>query len=421
MSEPLQALARSVLGWGLLWALLVATPLVASAQTASATRQPAFERGLRELQFGTPDGAAKAFEEALEHTPEAQAGPAWLNLGIARARQNRPHAAVTAFDSYLRLADPARETANIRAVEAEIQRLRVTSTVLVLAITPADAAVRVDGRPVTPRHGELWLSPGIHEITLHAPGFVTHQQEVTLPAGRFQFALAMTPGASKVPPAVAEPEAAAPSPSDATASVAEGPTADASGTPADTEDGDADEEGNGCLLDDVCFGPLVSVGAPNAIGGALHGRFGDYVSANLSIDVLPQITVSGVDVSTELLSARVQVHPLGNGLFASLGLGVQNIVANVQRPEGSGRADLNIPVMGLGFGYIGRDGLVLGIDFSFLIELENPPLEVVINGGDVDPALQAILEQEANDTVQQVRDMLPFMFQLNLLRFGYLF
>ena len=98
------------------------------------------------------------------------------------------------------------------------------------------------------------------------------------------------------------------------------------------------------------------------------------------------------------------------------------LLARAERPAAAAHAKVNIPVLALGLGYMGRSGLVLGIDLSLLVPLQRTSLTLVNKPDDEkEAALYARLKQEVDDSVDKIRDLLPFMFQLNLVRIGYVF
>ncbi|HEX9049174.1 MAG TPA: PEGA domain-containing protein [Anaeromyxobacter sp.] len=64
----------------------------------------------------------------------------------------------------------------------------LAATGLELAVEPASAEVLVDGEPrgvvSELAAGVLALAPGIYQVSLHAPGYVTWRAEVAVRAGR---------------------------------------------------------------------------------------------------------------------------------------------------------------------------------------------------------------------------------------------
>ena len=86
-----------------------------------------------------------------------------------------------------------------------------------------------------------------------------------------------------------------------------------------------------------------------------------------------------------------------------------------------------MPALKLGLGFMGHDGFVMGIDLGFQIPLGSTDVEFEVrtNGGG---AMQRRTAGAMVDTQGDMQDgadaaisLIPFIPQLNLLRFGYLF
>lgn len=389
----------------------------APQQWQSAGPTTPFERGLAALKL---DEHARAIEEFTLALKTSTRPEVWFNLGLAHSKLHHTQQTAHAYRNYLHRADPVHDAAGLPTVAAELDRLRRTSTVLVLAVTPVPSQVLVDGLAVTVDDNSLWLTPGIHSLALAAPGHHTHEQTVELPAGRFQFALQLRTTPAEVH--------GAPLPRETQASTAPPPRSRPGepNSPALAPQPKSSHGANSlCLLGDTCIGLVATGGLPNAAGVGISLRMGDYLGIGLDTQILPKIKVDSAEVSAKLFTASIHLHPLKNALFASLGLGLQQVEASLDHPAASVQADWNIPVLSLGFGLISRSGFTLGTDLAIFVELQNSDLklETVDLGPDLvlEPALQERLESEANAAVDSVRSVLPVMFQLNVLRVGYQF
>lgn len=406
---------------------LPAGPAPTPSPGDAAAAERAFTRGLLALRGGQLEEAAGAFETAYRHLPRPET---LLNLGIARTRQGRPGQALQALERYLQTADPVRDSANLQAVRAEVARIRATATTLQLALTPADAQVRVDGLKV-PRIGtdghELVVSPGRHRIDVRAPGFAPYSQPVDLPAGRFSFALALVAEAGAAPAlAPTQPTSTQATPSSAVPLAAAVPPPEAStGDPAGlTAPADTASALKGPPADDT--GPRIAphalLGAPHAIGLGLAVRLPPYFGLSLEAQWLPTVTASGAEVSSQLWSASARVHPFRNGFFISTGLALMRINATVDREVASGSATLNLPSVSFGLGYASEgSGLYLGIDAAVLIELAETELVSPTYDNPEVMAASVLIEGQVQDAIDDVREILPVLFQVNLFRIGYAF
>ena len=419
---------RGIVGRRWVATICLALALLVAHDAQAQTADSEFSRGLIALRSGQLPQAARAFEASLRLAPRPET---LLNLGVVRTRMGQLQAAIGAFDRYLQTADPARDAANMRAVRAEISRIRATNTTLVLRLKPPEAIVRVDGQPQAARAGEILMTPGQHDLHISAPGHRTYEKRVSMPAGRFAIALELAPG-TPTPPPPPPNSGAPPSPAGALALQAAQPPATVAGTTG-TTDAPAtgtpvapEDPGETCLAGDVCIGLAGVLGAPNPLGAGLTLRLPPYVSLAADVQFLPEIVIEGVDVNARLLSFMVRAHPFRGGFFAGMGLALQHIRARGERTGVSVTADLNLPAIAFGLGYAtDGGGLYLGIDAAIMIEVGDSTLQTP-DYPDLDelPAAQDIvmrLEDEAQDAVDSVKDLLPFMFQVNLLRLGYAF
>lgn len=401
--------------------LLVGLPLVARAQTADSE----FARGLLALRTGQLSEAAAAFEASYRLGPKPET---MLNLGVVRTRQGRLGGALEAFGRYLTDSDPVRDAANIQAVRAEVARIRATSTTLVMRLDPPDATVRVDGTVTPTVDGELVLTPGEHALDIRAPGRAPYADTINMPAGRFSMSLRLAAAQGPTPPPP-QPTAPAPAESISPAAVATDAGAQSQQAPAgaDVAEGPAPvdtakESVDSCLLGNACLALAATAGVPNALGAGVALRLPPYFSLAADAQFLPTITVEGADVNSQLFSIMGRVHPWENGLFAGIGVALLRIHATVDRSVAVGTADIKIPTLAFSLGYASEgEGFFVGIDASLLVEI----YETKINTPEFeDPAqaeLAARLDGQVRDAVAEIKELLPFLFQVNLIRIGYAF
>ena len=388
---------------------LVLSGFGAQAQEGDAD----YERGLDALYRGELPTALQAFQDSLARDPRPDT---WRQLGTTYVRLEQPQQAYQAFDTFLTLADPVSSASDILQVQSEIARLRATSTVLVLAITPKDAQLQIDGSSVSPRHGQILLTPGAHAITVSAPGFVKNIQTDNLPAGRFLYTLELQTTTNL--DAASAQNIAQPTRNEPDRSIAQSSAEDSGQAEKET----TNAQPSTCLLHPTCVGLVASLGAPNALGLGALARLDDYWAFSLDAHLLPTMKISGTKVHAQLFVASAHVHPFASGWFLSVGLGLQRLLARAERPAAVVDAKVNIPVLALGLGYMGRSGWVAGIDLSLLVPLQPTRLRLLNQPKDQkEAALYQRLTQEANDAVDSLQHLLPVMFQLNLLRVGYVF
>jgi hypothetical protein len=186
-------------------------------------------------------------------------------------------------------------------------------------------------------------------------------------------------------------------------------------------------EGPGCLLGDICFGPMLTLGILDVFGigaqirGTYWGLAFDYQFFNF--------TVSNVPIGLKLITIEARAYPFGGSFFLAAGLAWQHasLTGHVHY-DGDGQipemdADLkgkiSVPVLKLGLGFMSRSGLVFGIDLGFGIQLGKNKVEF-----STDLPRVAEVEDEENkirDRADKTVRALPFLMQLNLLRIGFLF
>jgi hypothetical protein len=390
----------------------VAEPGASAAVSTQASVHPEFERGLAALQAGRNQEAIAAFEAAF--AADGNAG-ALMNLGIAYTNEGMLNHAVEALTRFTKRADVTREAETIAAVQAEIDRIRSTSGVVVLHVTPENAAVQVDGRMLSPLDGELVMAPGQRHFVVFAEGFVTYDQVMAVAAGRFSLDVALTP-VSAAPVQI---------PAETAVAVAKPP---APASDAEAVD-DPETKPTNCALSSVCFGPVLAlIGPPNLIGGGLHFRVGEYFGAGVDYQMTPRLAFRPVAMSSSLFSVNARVYPFAGNFFLGGGFGYQSLRGELASEDVTVSANASFPAMMASIGFMGHDGFVMGMDLNVLIPVGSSSVEVDdmqvhqdINGMPIPQSAIDEARGEVHSQVSKIVDALPLFVQLNLLRIGYLF
>ena len=118
------------------------------------------------------------------------------------------------------------------------------------------------------------------------------------PTGGMEYEMAKDLAAGHAVPVLASPAAAAPVASPAQEPKSQKPVSDA-----DAADEPEKAPGLNCVLNNVCFGPVLSlIGPPNLFGGGLHFRLGEYFGAGVDYQLTPSISFDPVSVSSSLFS-----------------------------------------------------------------------------------------------------------------------
>lgn len=164
-------------------ALLVALTALASAAQAQPSDPVArearslFDQGIAASDAGRYAEAVTHFERSLQ----LRASPAVLrNLAVAYRGVGRLLDAQRTFEQYF--ANPgARVTAEeLAQLRADFEALRREIPELTLEVTPADAAVLLDGRALANRGPTLRVDPGRHVFEAQAPEHAPQRLEVEL-------------------------------------------------------------------------------------------------------------------------------------------------------------------------------------------------------------------------------------------------
>jgi hypothetical protein len=383
-----------------------------AAVSGEASVHPAFERGLSALQAGRNQEAIEAFEAAYA----ADGNPAALmNLGIAYTNEGMLNHALETLTRFTKRADVIRDAEMIAQVQGEIERIRSSNGVVVLHVSPENAAVQVDGRMLSALDGELVLAPGQRHFVVFAEGYVSYDQMMAVAAGRFSLDVALTPVSAAPVQLPAEPAVAAAKP------------------PAPSQEAEAVDEPeakrDNCAFSGVCFGPVLAlIGPPNLIGGGVHFRMGDYFGAGVDYQMTPGIAVKPVSMSSSLFSVNARVYPFANSFFLGGGFGYQSVRGQLATQDVTVAANASFPAMMASLGFIGHEGFVMGMDLAVLIPLGSSKVEVEdmqvhqgVNGMPIPQATIDDAKAEVHSKVSKIVDALPLFAQVNLLRIGYMF
>jgi hypothetical protein len=196
---------------------------------------------------------------------------------------------------------------------------------------------------------------------------------------------------------------------------------------ASAPDKDKDKDKSHCLLGELCFGPVLTAGVVDVFGIGAHART-DFWGIGLDYQFI-RFTTRGVPVRLSLLTVEGRIYPFGGAFFIAGGLAWQSgsfrghltYPGNGQIPpiETDIAGSVNVPVFKLGAGFMGRSGFVMGIDLSLGLRL---------GGTRVSFSSDLPRIQEVTDVEDRIRSRantwirgLPFLLQVNILRFGVLF
>ena len=167
-------------------------PRSAAAQARPATAAPRPEelararaldqQGARAYADGRYNDAIRYFEES--HRLGGPPFELW-NIAKCHAKLDQPDQAAEMLERYL--ATPTLPTEDRDEATQQLEALRRRPSMLTIASAPSGATVLLDGRPSegggrTPT--SFSVPPGMHTITLTAPTFATHTQQVEARYGR---------------------------------------------------------------------------------------------------------------------------------------------------------------------------------------------------------------------------------------------
>jgi hypothetical protein len=102
-----------------------------------------------------------------------------------------------------------------KEVEQALARAESYTGYLLLTLTPADAAIKIDGQPTKPAaDGTIWVDIGDHDLQCEAAGYQPQRQKVSIAgAQRVDLTVTLAPAAIAGPSAAVSDQPAAESPS----------------------------------------------------------------------------------------------------------------------------------------------------------------------------------------------------------------
>lgn len=174
--------------------LTLTLPLAALGASERARAQPTppagdqaearrlFEEGIRAID-------AQQFEQALDLFTRSRAiverPSTVLNIATVLSRLGRARQSVHEFERYLEVSDPRADRQAREQVRQLMETTRASIARFVLSVTPATAAVTVDGEvmQIGGELRELQLDPGHHTVTVRAAGHNDQSFEVDLAPG----------------------------------------------------------------------------------------------------------------------------------------------------------------------------------------------------------------------------------------------
>jgi hypothetical protein len=188
-----------------------------------------------------------------------------------------------------------------------------------------------------------------------------------------------------------------------------------------------DKDRSHCLLGELCLGPVLTAGALDVFGIGAQART-DHWGVGIDYQFI-DFTTKGVPSRLSLLTVEGRIYPFAGAFFVAGGLAWQyaDFKGKVTFP-GNGQippidtvitGNVSVPVFKLGIGFMGREGFVMGIDLAFGLQLGRTK---VAFSSDLPRVQQVIdVENRIRDRADTFVRGLPFLLQLNLLRFGFLF
>jgi hypothetical protein len=175
----------------------------------------------------------------------------------------------------------------------------------------------------------------------------------------------------------------------------------------------------GCALGDLCLGPLLSLGAVNALGVGLVARYGERLGLGIDYQTTPTIGgATRVGLTSFTGSARLY---LTENLFVFGGVARQS--ATITTTESNVSATSSTVLFGpvFGAGWMSRGGLVLGFDLGIMVPLHRDT-QTSFDASRLPAGVPyETARQIAESRVGSLASDIPVVPQLNLLRVGYVF
>jgi hypothetical protein len=166
--------ARAWLGAVLLWSL------AALARAEPADYATLVNRAVVEFRAGAWEEARALFRAAHQREPSART---LRGLALTAFELHRYVDCIVELEGAL--AHAVRPLDEAQRAEAEGLLLRAREFVARFTVTtePEGAEILVDGAPTVQREGARLLDPGLHTLTVQAPGFQPREQQLRVAAG----------------------------------------------------------------------------------------------------------------------------------------------------------------------------------------------------------------------------------------------
>ncbi|MFI5309529.1 MAG: hypothetical protein ACHQ53_19390, partial [Polyangiales bacterium] len=189
------------------------------------------------------------------------------------------------------------------------------------------------------------------------------------------------------------------------------------------------EKEDKCMIGKLCIGPVLTLGVINVLGIGGHARYGKYLGFGLDYQFFPHVQLgSSVAFSWSSLTLEGRLYPFGGAFWIGGGFMYQwldaSVSAQVNGTQDSEKltGSLRMPAFKFGLGFMGHDGLVLGIDINARIPLGGTKFGVTESGPLSDTADQVLkLHDKLDSASKVVLKFVRYIPQINLLRLGYLF
>lgn len=178
----LSLLPRSAIGPALGAAVALAAP---AAHAQADAYKLHMENGVKLYNDKNFPAAIAEFSAAYDARP----GPNPLvNIALCEKELYRYHRAIAALETALAKHGAAMSPGDRKASEDAIKDMRALLGTVTIKVTPADAALRVDGEdvPVGAAQKPIELGPGTHKIEARAPGHASAERTVRVTSGQAQ-------------------------------------------------------------------------------------------------------------------------------------------------------------------------------------------------------------------------------------------
>jgi tetratricopeptide (TPR) repeat protein len=141
-----------------------------------------FEQGVAAFNQRRFGEAAKEFQEAYQLSPHFSV---LYNIGQVNVALGRPVEAVEAFERYLAEGGSAISAARKTAVQAELDTQRVLLGTVAVAVAPAGAEIRMDGKSVghAPLDRSVKIAAGQHTLMAFLDGYRVQTRELLVQPG----------------------------------------------------------------------------------------------------------------------------------------------------------------------------------------------------------------------------------------------